>query len=128
MLTRATMLLLALVLYGCGDSGRRGGDGDGSGGGDDGSTGLPGIGDDDQEEDDDADGSNPVGGATSSSSGGAEPVEEGVTCAQIWDCYDGCEDTDCTVACHEEGSGPAQEQDNALWECIFVNECGISPT
>jgi hypothetical protein len=125
--TRAIPIVLALMLYGCGDSGRREEGDDGSTGGDDDETsGLPGIGDDtDGQDDADADGSDPIGDDAASSSSGGAPVDDGVSCEQIWDCYESCEDTDCTIACYEEGSTQAQQNDDALWECILVNDCGV---
>jgi len=45
----------------------------------------------------------------------------GISCAEIWACYGGCNDTNCTAACYEQGSDAAQTADEALWRCIFTN-------
>ena len=125
---RVASAVVLLALYGCGDDGR-GGDGDGDGGDGSGGTGLFGSGGSDDGSGGgiglaSSGGSGDGTGASSSASTGTGEPEQGTSCAEIWDCYENCPDTDCTVACHEAGSPTAQEQDNALWECIFVNDCG----
>ena len=106
-----TLLLAAAcsLAVGCGDDGGGGGGDGGAGGGVD--VPLPTAG----------------GGPTGEGGGGAGGGStEGVSCGEIWDCYDGCDDTDCTIACHDQGSSDAKQKDNALWECIFINDCDDS--
>ena len=126
---RALFLTLTLALYGCGDDGRGGGDGDGSPEDDgetsgvfpSGGTGEEASSSGDPDPGDDGSGAS---GSGSSATTGGDPGDTGTSCQEIWDCYEGCQDTDCTVACYEAGSGAAKALDDALWECIFVEHCG----
>ena len=118
MRTRIILVAALWVVSGCGDTARHGGSdgfgGDGTGGAGSGATGT----------------TEPVGvGSGNPSSNDATTTTTGTgmtgsaSCAEIWDCYQGCHDTQCTGDCFDMGTADAKKADEALWECIFTHEC-----